>query len=117
MIHSVKSHEHSSAMFFLLSTAVDMDYINSKAACTVGIHDLKPYSQFDDISIEIKNGSSPKLNNFYSILENCDRSENGRYIEKANLFPLLNNGITLAVFIPLGIYQKRMKDLIYEQVV
>ena len=82
MIHSVKSlfkvNEYSSAMFFLLSTAVDMDYINSKAACTVDIQDLKPYWQFDNISFEIKNYSSRKLNNFSSILENCDRSEIGR---------------------------------------
>ena len=56
-----------------------MDSINySKAACTVDIRDLKPYWQFDNISFEIKNCSSRKLNNVSSTLENCDRSEIGR---------------------------------------
>ena len=59
MIHSVNSlfkvNEYSSAMFCLLSIAVEMDYINSKAACTVDIRDLKPYWKFDNISFEIKN--------------------------------------------------------------
>ena len=41
-----------------------MDSINSKAACTVDIRDLKPYWQFDNISFEIKYCSSRKLNNF-----------------------------------------------------
>ena len=58
----------SKANVLLLSIAVEMDSINSKAACTVDIRDLKPYWQFDNISFEIKNCSSVKLNNFSSSL-------------------------------------------------